>query len=226
MPPGPGHARYVVPRAFLTALLVVALSAVGTGGCASRGGGSGPVGGPAVARAENERGLGLLARGRHREAEEAFRRAQAADPAYWQTWNNLGLVYYDADDLYPAARAFDEAIRLMPGRPEPHNNLGLIYERAGQLNKAVEAYTAARRFGPGNPEYSGNLVRARFTRGDRDEDTRRLLEEVILRDARPQWVDWARRSLLRLNATPATATTATTVPSEPGDVAPVVPPPP
>ena len=200
------------------ALTVVALFAAGPG-CASRGG-NGSADGTVVARSENERGLNLLARGEHQEAEQAFRRARAADPAYWQTWNNLGLVYYDMDDLYPAARAFDEASRLMPGRPEPHINLGLIYERAGQLNKAVEAYTAARRFGPDNPEYSGNLVRARFTRGDRDEDTRRLLEELILRDARPQWVEWARRSLLRISAGPAT------VPSEPGGVGPAMPSPP
>jgi Flp pilus assembly protein TadD len=77
-----------------------------------------------------------------------------------------------------------------------------VYERAGQLTKAVDAYAAAQRVEPDNPEYLGNLARARVRRGDNDPDTRRLLEELVLRDARPQWADWARRTLLRLNAAP------------------------
>lgn len=194
--------RTSLGRAWVAAGRAAAVCAALSAGCASHGPGPAdpPARDPGVARAENDRAFQLLSAGQDAEAEQALRRALAADDTYWHAWNNLGLVRYRAGDLYPAAKAFDTAARLMPHRPEPWNNLGLVYERAGQWSKAVDAYAAARGMDPDSPEYLGNLARARVRRGDRDADTRRLLEEVASRDARPAWADWARRSLLRLTA--------------------------
>ena len=58
---------------------------------------------------------------------------------------------------------------------------------------------------PDNPEYLGNLARARVRRGDTDDETRKLLEELVLKDDRPEWREWAQLKLYRMRQ-PATAT--------------------
>jgi Flp pilus assembly protein TadD len=129
--------------------------------------------------------------------------------------NNLGLIYYHQDKLYPAAWEFHNAIKLMPYVPEPRNNLGLVFEKAGKLQSAADAYARAREMEPDNPQYLANLARAKVRHGDRDEDTRRLLEEVVMKDDRPEWRGWAKLNLYRMNrpadeaAPPASAPTTT-----------------
>jgi tetratricopeptide (TPR) repeat protein len=116
--------------------------------------------------------------------------------------NNLGLVYFHLKNspmyLYDAAREFDYAARLMPYQPDPRNNLGLVFEETGKFREAVESYERARKLAPDNPEYIGNLARVRVRRGDRDDETRKLLEELTFKDPRPDWRDWARMKLFEL----------------------------
>lgn len=191
-----------LPILLSTALALAAVTLAGSAGCASGGNAraEAPAADPALARAENERAIGLMQASDYPAAEAALRKSLDADLTYGQARNNLGIVYLHTDSLYKAAWEFENAVRLMPYRPEPRNNLGLVFERAGQLTKAADAYTAARELAPDNPEYLANLARARVRRGDRDADTRQLLEELALKDSRPQWTDWARRHLIRLNA--------------------------
>lgn len=189
----------VCSRSF--ALAGVALTTVLLFGCTPQ---QTPASDPlAKARQDNERAAALIEKGKHAEAEPLLRSAIAADPSFGQAHNNLGLVYYKSGNLYQAAWAFEEATRLMPRRPEPQNNLGLVYEQAGQLTKAVDAYAAARSFDMNSIEYLANLTRAKVRRGDTDPDTRRLLEELILKDARPEWSNWARMSLLKVKGASA-----------------------
>ena len=159
------------------------------------------------ARELNEKAFKLIDEDKLAEAEKLLREALNADPMFGPARNNLGLIYYETDRLYEAAWEFENAVRLMPYQPEPRNNLGLVLERAGKLTNAADAYAKARELEPDNPEYLGNLTRARVRRGDRDAETCTLLEEVVLKDSRPQWNDWARLNLFRIKGLESAPTT-------------------
>ena len=151
-----------------------------------------------LAKTENDYALHLLDQGKLEEAESHLKKAIEADVMYGPAHNNLGLVYYHEGKLYPAAWEFQSAIKLMPFQPEPRNNLGLVFEKAGKITSAAEAYEKARQLEPDNPEYLANLARAKVRRGDRDPETKKLLEELVLKDSRPQWSQWARINLLKM----------------------------
>ena len=87
----------------------------------------------------------------------------------------------------------------MPNQPEPPNNLGLVYEAAGKLDEVADAYGKAV-LEPDNVEALGNLVRAKVRRGDRDPSVRALLNKLVLRDTRPEWLAWEKRFLVRLES--------------------------
>jgi hypothetical protein len=86
-------------------------------------------------------------------------------------------------------------MRLMPNRPEPHHNLGQVFEAVAKLEDAIALYETAYAMDPQNPIFIGNLARARHKHDEKDPDVRRLLEELIVHDTRPNWVCWARNLL-------------------------------
>jgi len=167
-----------------------------------------------AAARENEAGLALLAKGELEQARAAFLRALVADAEFGPAENNLGKVSLMQGDLHEAARRFDEAHRLMPRHAGPCNNLGLVYEEAwrrktspapgsggvrfdarSELNRAIDQYREAISLDAGNIEYRANLVRALVHRGDRTDEVRSLLRQVVEKDVRPQWRAWAGRQL-------------------------------
>lgn len=127
------------------------------------------------------------------EAEKTLKDALNADVMYGPAHNNLGLVYYQKKQFYLAAWEFNYASKLMPHKSEPRNNLGLVYEAVMRLEDAIEFYDAALSIDPNNPQIIGNAARARIRRGDKDDRTRTLLDNLILKDTREQWVEWAKR---------------------------------
>jgi Flp pilus assembly protein TadD len=149
----------------------------------------------AAARADTEKAYALIQAEKFKEAQPVLLRAIDADPSYGPAHNDLGLVRYHQGRLYDAAWEFERASRLMPRSPEPRNNLGLIHESAGKLTDAEIAYSQAYELAPDNVEYVGNLARVKIRRGERDQQTRHLLEQLVLSDPRPQWNQWARRNL-------------------------------
>jgi len=148
-----------------------------------------------VARRHDARGLKLLAEGDLEQAEKAFKAALEADVMFGPAHNNLGAVYLRQAKLYLAAWEFQYAAKLMPNHPEPRNNLGLVFEAAGKLNDAVDWYAQAVELAPDNAELIGNLARARVRRGDSDDETRELLSQLVMKDTRSEWVDWAKQRL-------------------------------
>lgn len=183
------------------AAAVVAAAGLGSG-CASSSQLVAPQRDPEKARWFNDQALVLIRNDRYDDAEKLLNKSIDADVMFAQARNNLGLVYYHQDKLYLAATEFQNAIRLMPHNPEPRNNLGMVFERAGKFTEAAESYEQARKMEHDNPEYLGNLARAKVRRGDRDEETRRLLEEVVVKDSRPSWRDWARLQIIRMSSSP------------------------
>ncbi len=159
-----------------------------------------------AARADTEKAYGLIHEGKYADAEPLLRRAIEADPTYGPAHNDLGIIYYHNERLYEAAWEFQNAIKLMPGQPQPHNNLGLVLESALRLQEAEKAYQEAHDLEPQNPEYAGNLAKLRLRLGEHDEQTRKLLEVVVMGDTRPDWLDWAKFNLARLQTLPVGST--------------------
>lgn len=161
------------------------------------------------ARRLNDKGLAHLDRKELTDAEKAFVRALTADVEFGPAHNNLGKVHLINNKLHEAAWEFDHAIRLMPKHAAPHNNLGLVHMRAVELgapwaqhDQAVERFREAVALEPGRIEYRANLAAAMFRRGDRTEEVRSLLKQVIDQDTRTEWVDWAKRKLLTVMSQP------------------------
>src|SRR5687768_470722 len=196
-------------RFIAVACAVAAAATPGCGGRRARDDGGGraagydtPAGGSRgdsdAARRENARAVQLMDGGDFAEAEAVLKDALSADVMFGPAHNNLGKVYYHQGDLYRAAWEFQYAAKLMPHQPEPLNNLGLVFESAGKLDEAVESYGKAVGAEPDNAQFIGNLARARVRRGDDGEDVRELLSKLVMRETRPDWADWARRTLSRL----------------------------
>jgi Flp pilus assembly protein TadD len=157
-----------------------------------------------AARARNLEAISAIDKGDYAEAESLLKRALTADIMFGPAHNNLGKVYYHQDKLYLAAWEFEYAAKLMPHQAEPRNNIGLVFEAAGRIDEAVNHYRDALALEPENPVLIGNAARARVRRGDNDAELRELLSKLVMRDTRPDWVEWARR---RLALVPASATT-------------------
>jgi Tfp pilus assembly protein PilF len=146
----------------------------------------------------NRRAVELLEAGEWQEAEATLRRALVADVTYGPAHNNLGKAFFHQGRLYVAAWEFQYAAKLMPDQPEPKNNLGLVLEAAGKLDEAVNVYDEAVDLESDNVQFLGNLARARLRRGDEGPEVKQLLQALILRETRPQWLQWAKEHLARL----------------------------
>jgi Flp pilus assembly protein TadD len=172
-----------------------------------------------LARQLDDQAYALIKQEKYEQAEPLLHKAIDADVTFGPARNNLGLVYFHAKKLYPAAWEFQNAIRLMPYQPEPRNNLGLVLESAGKMTDAAEAYEKARKMEPDNPQYIGNLARVRIEQGIRDDETKKLLQELVFKDSRPTWRDWAQLELVRFYAKPIEpvlpGSTKATQPSKP-----------
>jgi Flp pilus assembly protein TadD len=153
-----------------------------------------------LARTQTDQAFKLLEDSKYDEAEEILKKAVTADPLYGPAHNDLGLIYYHRQDLYNAAWEFENAAKLMPRQAPPVNNLGLVLEKGDKLADAEKSYASAVELDPDNSEYAGNYARARIRLGQRDEITRKLLELIVSKDHRPEWIAWAREQLSRISA--------------------------
>jgi Flp pilus assembly protein TadD len=151
------------------------------------------------ARRENARAVALMDKADD-SAEAALKSALDADIMCGPAHNNLGTLYYRQHKLYLAAWEFQYATKLMPDQSEPPNNLGMVFEAVGKLDEAADSYGKALALAPENVQAMGNLARAKVRRGDHDADVRALLERLVLRDDRTDWLAWEKKTLARLDA--------------------------
>jgi len=64
-------------------------------------------------------------------------------PALSGPQTNLGLIYYNQDDIVKAEAAFKAALGINPKNAVAHNHLGIIYRRQGRFREAETAYLSA-----------------------------------------------------------------------------------
>lgn len=153
-----------------------------------------------AAVAHHQNALALLRADKLADAEAELKAALASDLLYGPAHNNLGIVYYRQKKYYDAAWEFQAAAKLMPRKAEPLNNLGLVFEASGRLDEAPAYYEKALALEPRDYEATANLARVRTRTNQRDDRTRQLLNTVVARDPRPEWVTWAREQLLSMPA--------------------------
>ena len=148
-----------------------------------------------AARAHNVKATELLDEGELDKAEAQLKAALASDLMFGPAHNNLGTVYMQQKKYYLAAWEYQYAIKLMPNTAVPRNNLGLVFEAVGRLGEAEENFEQARAIEPDNVEYLCNLARVLVRTNHKDDRTRQLLSDIVLKDTRPQWTSWARERL-------------------------------
>ena len=95
------------------------------------------------AKVWNTVGAGEEKAGRYREAEQAFRKALAIDPAQPEAWFNLGLVLRRSGRDAEATQAFERALELQPQMTVSMIMLAELRQRAGRLSEAAEWATRA-----------------------------------------------------------------------------------
>jgi len=61
----------------------------------------------------------------------------------WDLFLNLGLAYFDRQELEKATAAFETAVSLGPQHAETHFNLAVVYERENRLDEALKEIVAS-----------------------------------------------------------------------------------
>jgi TolB-like protein/Flp pilus assembly protein TadD len=101
-------------------------------------------------------GLGeaLAGLGQGAEAEASYRRAVAAEPAYWSAHAALGTYLWQRGKLEEAASAIRKAADLVPSSANAWSNLGGVLQMSGDFDGALEAYRRSLQLEPSKEGYS------------------------------------------------------------------------
>lgn len=91
--------------------------------------------------------------------------AVSKNPTSYRARNNLGRVLIDRGEATPAAREFEEAIRIKPDYAEPYNNLGTLHARAGRFDQAMLHFGKAIELNPRYAQAYNNLGVALLSQG-------------------------------------------------------------
>jgi tetratricopeptide (TPR) repeat protein len=136
-------------------------------------------------------GLKHLRKGKLDKAEADFLSAIALNSRSGPAHNNLGKVYVLLESHYLAATEFDQAADLMPTRFEPRVNLATLFEDLRRFDEAEEQIAMADTLVPGHPLVISVWARIRAKQELWDGQTEMLLQEVLYRDDRSDWKNWA-----------------------------------
>jgi TolB-like protein/tetratricopeptide (TPR) repeat protein len=101
-------------------------------------------------------GLGdaLSGLGQGAEAEASYRRAVAAEPAYWSAHAALGTYLWERGELAEAASSMRKAADLVPSSANVWSNLGGVLQMSGDFDGALEAYRQSLQLEPSKECYS------------------------------------------------------------------------
>ncbi len=102
----------------------------------------------------------LDVQGRYGQAEEAHRRAIAADPGYAVAYNNLGALLKSRGRYGEALSVLAQAVSLTPDYADALNNLGETFKERGQGADAVTCYERALEVAPDRADIHSNLLLA------------------------------------------------------------------
>ncbi|MFP5511725.1 MAG: tetratricopeptide repeat protein [Alphaproteobacteria bacterium] len=130
------------------------------------------------------------------DAEPAYRRYLALEPADAEAWNASGLALQNADRIDAAAGAFTRALRLAPAMAEAMTNLGTVRRLQGRTRESADLQRSALDLRSGYAAAHTNLALALQDLGDEDGAE---LEFTRALDADPaQGLARFNRAILRL----------------------------
>jgi tetratricopeptide (TPR) repeat protein len=86
--------------------------------------------------------------GRTTEEISEYRAAIGLGLKNWDLFLNLGLAYFDRQELEKATAAFETAVALGPQHAETHFNLAVVYERENRLDEALKEIVASLALAP------------------------------------------------------------------------------
>ena len=66
-----------------------------------------------------------------------------ANPDKFQSWTQLGNLYYDSSQYEKAVKAYEKSLELHSGTGDIWTDLGVMYRRTNQPEKAIEAFDQA-----------------------------------------------------------------------------------
>ena len=76
--------------------------------------------------------------GRNQESLKVLKDAAAIDPANDRTYYNLGLLYYELNDIKAALDNFSKSVRLNSTNPGLYYNYGLLLQQQEKVNEAEQ----------------------------------------------------------------------------------------
>lgn len=101
-------------------------------------------------------GLALTELKRFEEAIEAFKEAQAKNPADVEAIVNQANAHYMAGNLEMAEQLLNEAMGMDASEPRIYNTFSLIYTERGELEKALDQVNQAIKLDRLNPYFNNN----------------------------------------------------------------------
>lgn len=188
-------------------LLIVGLSMLTAGGCASRPPSSAVHPNTSAASSLSDRAATLLAEPAAANAADRISRAESllqgaieADPFYGPAHNNLGTLRLQQGRLSLAATSFDRARALLPNDPAPRVNLAIVLERAGRLSEARDEYGAALATDEAHLAALQGRTRLDLALGQVSDDTQRALAKIAEQGTTDAWRRWATMQLTKRSA--------------------------
>ena len=124
---------------------------------------------PDHARAHNNLGAVLLARGRVDEAIVHCRKSLELNAGFPDVYNNLGLAMKRRGDLDEAIAYFQKALEIPPDLAIVHNNLSAALMQSGRVEEAIVHYRKALEIQPRLAEVHNSLGTALARCGQMDE---------------------------------------------------------
>jgi serine/threonine-protein kinase len=94
------------------------------------------------------RGNELIQEGDLEAAAVEYQKALEMDPQYVDALTNLGVVYYNLEQLDAAAEQYSKAIEIAPNDADIRSNLAAAYVQMNQLDRALEEYLKAVELNP------------------------------------------------------------------------------
>jgi protein O-mannosyl-transferase len=109
------------------------------------------------------------------KAVTSFKRALEIDPEMFQSYNDLGAVYFKNKDYSLAEMNFGAALRLRPDTPVSRFNLGLCYAREERYNDAIREFERVIQLMP-RDAYALYELGIAYEKLGRMEEARRVME--------------------------------------------------
>jgi cytochrome c-type biogenesis protein CcmH/NrfG len=116
------------------------------------------------------------------EAQQAITRLEAevtAQPKNFQSWVQLGHLYFDSNQVQKAIGAYKKSLEMHSGDANLLTDLGVMYRRAKQPDKALESFDRAIKMDPTHQP-------SRFNKGivlmydlDKPQEALEAWEEVL-----------------------------------------------